>query len=421
MAEETMGLGTAEDVLDSMIGPPDTGSETAEEPAQETATSTGDSDGEAAAVEPEQEQEASAEQQEQEPTREELIDRLAKEHGLNKNDPLHSKLIEKLLTNERHLAAADKRNADKDTYIQQLKEQAANGFLTEWEKQLETQPEKPLQQSVQDVRTRETPGTASGYATGIQWNDGFDSWKNTAEGTKHVAELYAKAQEGTATAADVDRAETALMARRIHEHVLPGLRDSISEFVYRAINDLKSRDLRPVLEERRQAEALHSDEQARVFAVAELRKNAAVNQWFDEMLKPDGGTIKNSEGEDIPSNPMRKIIAEHQYILDIQKHDPNPRTAAIKTWLARYRAALAIYTSQKQNGIPLEKAGKLFKAGAQQAQEQVARDKVRQNLNQGSGTGTRRPMSDSDKFLAELSSAKGYVGLPASSLSRGLK
>lgn len=330
------------------------------------------------------------------------IDKLAKEFGLDPNNPAHLKAIERLL-------GTDKRNADKDKYIQELRAKLdGTGYLTEWEKAIQSrQGQQPA--AAQPAAARAAQQQA--YSPVPQFADGFDHWGNDPE--KAITELNDAYQKG-----DLPRAnniESALFMRRFHAIALP----RVEQLVYRAIQDLTGRDLAPVLDQVRSREEERQDIEARDFAIAELERDPAMKEILAELMSPVDGVIEHN-GRKMRGNGMQRIFARNPHVLEMRAFHPNPRVAAVQTWLNRFKFAASQHLNERAQVPPVKQLKEGFQAGVQVAKQEAAQNKIRQAVN-GTSKGSGRPLSADNEFLAGLSRTSGTTGKPMASMFRNFK
>lgn len=360
---------------------------TPEQPQAEAAD-LGDSEAAEPATESDEPQQAAATV---DPERQKQIDQLVKDFGLDLQSERDRKILDRMLM-------ADKRKADADDYIGQLKTQLLTSeYLTDYEKKLYSpQSETAAPQPVPATRVPEQ-GVPS-----MRFGDGYDHWQSPEDAVKDLNKAYA---EGDARA--VANIDAAVFTRRAQAIVMP----QVQALVYRALQDLKGTDLAPVLQSHEQRTADEADTRARVTALAELRKDPNWAKALDEMFVTEGEI--EFDGKKYPSNAMRRIVKENPEILDINREDP------VLTWIARTKAAVRHYIRQSESGLNMKKASQIFKAGGQRAKEDIAQNRVRQQVNAGSSKGSGRPLSADDQFIADLSKTGGVLsGQSASSLFR---
>ncbi len=391
----------------------DTGGDSAEEfDTEQLSAEAGDSEGQAdEAVEQEaqtEEQPAVADPQD----RQARIDALAKEFGLDPNNPSHFKAIERMLTQE-------KRKADADEYINELKGKLnTSSFLTEWEKSLKEGKEAGKATATQATPARAEAPPVNGGAP--QFNDGFDYWGNDVE--KAIVEMNEAYTKG-----DIRKGndmEAAIFNRRFHAIAMPSVRNE----VYSAIRQLTGRDLAPLLEQVQSQRAEREDLEDRDFAIAELEKDPGMKKTLQQLQEPSEGMIE-FEGKKWPAKPIRRIFVENPEILRVKvsPDDPraggDPRVANRLTWLDRYRfAARQLLKEQSANGTaPLKQLKDGFQAGVKATKQQNDQNRIRQTVNQGSRGSGGRPVSADNEFLAGLSRTSGTTGIPASSMFKTLK
>ena len=371
---------------------------------EEAEAEPGDSDGE-------KQEQQEGEESESDETADQQLQRLAQEFGLDPNNPKDRKILDRMVMQ-------DKRKADTDNYVEELKQKLQTSeFMTEWEKELYNGKAKP---DVQQEKQVTQPATQNGSVS-RPYGDGFDHWKSLGDGVREVNEAYKKAQE-TGDVDSIERAETALMVRRLDHYVMPGLQQSIGRFVHQALQDLKGNDLAPVLQERAQIQADRDDISDREFALSELEKTPGMKALLDE-LTAEGEETVTFNGKTYPASPIRRIFAENPDMLKMRVDHADPRTAAKLTWLARFRFAARQYEREKSSkgAVPVKQAQEMFKKGHDKAKQELNRDRIRQTVNAGSSKGKGRPTSADDAFIADISRSSGTTGLSASTLFSGLK
>ena len=328
---------------------------------------------------------------------------LAKEYGLDPNNPAHRKIIDRMLEDARVRAIAEKRVADGQDYIKTLQEKISQGdYFAKLERNL-FQDGKPPQQETAP-RQPQQRGDRPPQPQAMQYGDGFDHWQSAEDAQKEYAKAW---EEG-----DLRRAgdiQMALNARWFHHSVEPYLLQRIHESIESRVG--------PVLQKDRQLQEREAEEDARMEAIEAIKRDPDMAKLIDEMFKPDG-TVEY-RGQQVPGNAIWKMLKDNDWIMDIKVDGKTPREAHRATWARRYLAMARLYMREKQQAtISTEKGKEIFNTGAKKAKEQAETERIRQTITKGNSKGKSRPLSDDQQFLAEISASGGTVGIPASSLFR---
>lgn len=329
---------------------------------------------------------------------------LAKEYGLDTNNPAHRKVIDKLLKDSKAQAAMDKRIKDSQNFIASLQEKISQGdFLAKFENDLFKSKAAPQQQQTQTPQQQQRQ-TVDSPAPVRQLGDGYDHWKSAEDAQGEYAKAW---EEGnTRKAADI---QIAFNNRWYTEAAVPHIQNLIQQEIQRHVG--------PLIQSRSAQQQQQMDEDARFDAMDAIRAgDPDMAKLLDDMFKPDGTTIEIN-GKKVESNAIWRLLKQYPEIEDIRVDRGDPRESARATWARRYLALAKLHMNQqRQSVMATEKSEKIFKAGQQTAAAQAKKEKVRQSITSGTSKGKARQLSANDQFMAELSQSGGVVGIPASSL-----
>ncbi len=329
---------------------------------------------------------------------------LANEYGLDLKNPAHRKIIDRMLEDAKVRAIAEKRVVDGQDYIKKLQEKISQGdYFANLERKLFQQEGKPPQQ--ESAPQQRTPqGDRPQPQPMPQWNDGFDHWKSAADAQKDYADAWEKGD--TQKAADVQMA----MNNR-------WFRDAVEPYVQNLIRQAIESRVGPVLQKDRQWEQQQVEEDSRIEALEAIKQDSDMAKLIEEMFEPDGTTVTLKNGQKEPGNAIWKTLKDNDWIMDIKVDGKTPREAHRATWARRYLAMAQIYMRQKQQAtISTQKGKEIFETGAKTAKDQAETARIRQTVTKGTSKGKSRPLSDDERFVAEISATSGTVGIPVSSL-----
>lgn len=356
------------------------------------------SEPEADSGEPEAETETEEEPISQEP--EGTEDRrvaLAKELGL---DPVRNKAaLDRLLLQE-------KRNADKDSFIEKLKSGEDLDFTTEFDRQLSNPKEEA--KPVTEQPARQQPAGPIERPFG---------WKNSID----AAEAFMDA------ASSGDKARVAqYMDAWIHQvigDVVPYIQ---SQIVEPRLQQFKERDLGGVTRDhqRQQQERMMND--ARRAAERDIQSTPGGKAVWDKLWTVDEKVPSvEIDGVKFPNNAFNRILSERPEILDIRKERAqngqflSPADAARATYTAQLQAVAREYVRQRRSGLTPEKAKQLVASGAEMAKRESRTERARQALSGGGGRRGSGPQSTDDEFVREIADANtGTTGTSFKSLFR---
>jgi hypothetical protein len=185
------------------------------------------------------------------------------------------------------------------------------------------------------------------------------------EGKRHVPDF-----------SKVNAIETALLDRRLEAMVSP-----VIEELNNKIKQVSERigGVLPDLEKSVSQQRLAT---TKTFALAELQKTGQY-EGIDKMFEanPDGPPI-TINGEKFANTPFHKAVAQAPWILDIKSQGKDQQSTDRLTMIARLRAAHQILNGSSKSKESVKRA---IAAGEKLATRN-REDRVRQNLNSGSGT-----------------------------------
>lgn len=328
-------------------------------------------------------------------TREEL----AEEHGLDINNPAHRKLLDKLM-------AQDKRIADKDKYINELRAggKETEEMFSELDSLLD-EPDEPVAQPknpekpVQQPKPAEQPAAKQGgdpFGDGLNWQSPNDAYRDLGtEWARINADIEAGRQ---ADYSNLNRLENSLFARR-----MAGNMGMVAQIVQRYLEDFKQNELAPIVPQINDVVESRRVDMARQEVQAAIAKSKG-GELFREMMTPEGKGYVTVDGERFPDAPFYRIVSEHPGIMKIQERTPDGKIDHKRTMHAQYVEVMRIYHRDRQR--PTE-AKKLVAAG-QKIQQEKQTEQARQRINAsganrsagaaGGGKSTPRAMSVSDFF-----------------------
>lgn len=388
---------------------PSTGEDAGSDSVQDLETDIGDEGADSGVDEPEEEtdqqpqDEDPAEAQDAQPG-ELTVEALAKEYGLDPNNPAHRKAIDKMLKDAKATQAMDKRIKDSQDYISNLREKISRGdFYAKFEKDLFKAKEEPRQEPPHQGQQRVTENSP---APANRFNDGYDHWKTAEDAEGEYAAAWEAGDKRKAS-----EIRSAFNARWFKEAADPYVRSLINEAIERRIG--------PVLQRDQSQQQAQMDEDARFDALDALRAgDPDMAALLSEMAKPDGETIEIN-GRQVPSNAIWKLYKEYPEVMEIRVQRGNARESSTATWQKRYYTLAKLYVNQKrQSALATEKGEKIFKTAQQTAVEQAKKEKVRQSINSGTLKGKARSTSADDDFWAKVSASGGTHGKSVETLFR---
>jgi len=318
---------------------------------------------------------------------------LAKEHGLNPANPRDKKLLDILILQEKRLA-------DKDGYIDNLKQAAQLDLTTDFDRQLSEPPAQQQQQPFQPQQNQQQAPYIPQRPLDIGDREGWQSFDDAARSA------FTAMQEGDHR--KFTEVQNAWMNRLI-ANVLP----QIGQGIEMRLSEFKKTDpeLGAVTKtvQRQQQEEIKT--RARESAVSALRKIPEVNAIWDEMYKIDTNAKPIVvDGKEFAPSPINRILAERPEIMDINitRH---PKTgqflteeqAERATTEAQYKAVIKEYFRQKQTQQAAPKqAVALVKAGQEMAKREAGQERARQSLNAGGRQRAGGPQSSDDQWMEGL-------------------
>jgi len=328
---------------------------------------------------------------------------LANEYGLDINNPRDRKIIDRMLEDAKARGISEKRVADGQDYIKKLQEKVSQGdYFAKLERnRFQQDKEKPQQQAAPPPQTQQQGDRSQPQAH--KWNDGWDHWQSPKDAQREYAKAWEEGDEEKAA-----NIQLAINNRWYKDAVDPYVRDLIRK-------EIESR-VGPVLQKDHQLQQQQDEEDSRVEALETLKQDSDMAKLLDEMFEHDGSTV-DLNGQKVPGNAIWKLLKENPWIMKIKAEGRNPRETFRKTWAERYMTMAQLHMRAKQQStISTEKGKEIFESGAKTAKDQVEKDRIRQTINKGNSKGKSRPLSDDEKFVAEISATSGTVGISASSL-----
>lgn len=333
------------------------------------------------------------------PDRQQRMAELAKQHQLDLNNPAHRKLLQQFM-------AADKRNQDKDTYIQKLKD----GGLTEWERSLQEQAKQAEQPKQADPKQQPN---ADRPVPAMLFNDGFDHLQSFKDFYQRQLDAWGRFNNETKDFSEINAIEGAAFVRRLAETGPQMLGPMIDHLVQQRLDEFAEKNLGDVVPAVRQTIEQRRFQEAQDFAHAQLMKTEGFADDWKAMNQPLSNELLDGRFRDTPLN---RILGDNPWIQKIREDGPDQRTALVKTHLAQLRAARSIYRQQQKTGITPDTAKALMQNGAQQAERKL-KDRGRQQLNSGANSRSGVATDSDEDFVLGLKGAD-TLGTPASALFR---
>lgn len=347
-----------------------------DEPAERETTEPEDNTDEVA--EPEETATAADTQVAKDPV-EALIQKLAKELGLDPNNPNQLKALKKLAHQDSHILKIQAENKG----YREGKQPTENRHLTALERSL-LAAEKPADAAAKPADQQTSAQANNGV---MRLGDVSDAWFET----KNPIEAAYKDLNDAWVSNDVRKVaevENAMWTRRFAATGMPVVQQMVQREAQRLIEEKLGPllgDVRPLLDQRDESES-------RDRAISEL-KNIPDFADVEKLLEPDQEGELVIDGESFPNNPLNRIVSENPWLLNIHRDHPDAKIAKALTKTDIYRLAYNIYKKdQKPQGIDPAKAAELVAAG-QQVARRTAADKARHGVNAGGGAG-RGPQGD---------------------------
>lgn len=328
---------------------------------------------------------------------------LAKEYGLDPNNPRDRKIIDRMLEDAKIRTIAEKRVVDGQDYIKKLQEKVSQGdYFSQLERKLFQPQEKKEPPQTSTPQQAQQQGDRS-QPQAMKWNDGFDHWQSPKDAQREYAKAWEEGDEDKA-----GNIQLAINNRWYRDAVDPYVRDLIRR-------EIESR-VGPVLQKDHRLQQQQDEEDSRFEALEALKQDSDMAKLLDEMFENDGSTV-DLNGQKVPGNAIWKMLKENPWIMDINVNGKTPKDTFRATWGKRYLTMAQLHMRAKQQAtISTEKGKEIFESGAKTAKNQVEQDRIRQSMNKGNSKGKARPLSADDQFIAELSQTSGGVGISASSL-----
>jgi len=337
--------------------------------------------------------------------REQRINELAKQKGLDAADPTIRKLL-------MEIATIEKRNRDQEAFHNQKWDEIFSDVDKVFAEAVpETQPVKqdqrqqqPQQQVAHDPKWQPQP---------FNFDDGFNF-----QTPVQALEEWAKAWGDDQTAPDYNRLhqlQVAKLRRDFHRWILPdilsnpelhGLIDgSLGEFKKRELDGI-AKHVNGQTQQQQATDALHTAQQR-------LKNLPNVKPIFEEMLKVDHQKPtfhvkeKNGSTTEVANNPFNRIMAEMPELLE-DIDTTLPPAKLIRQYGKIYSVAMRQYVNQRKSALTPQKAGEILAQGAEQQKRTTEEQRVRANINRGATASGSVP-TDSDDYISELRSTTGGV------------
>lgn len=330
---------------------------------------------------------------------------LAKEHGLDPANPRDKKLLDILLVQEKRLA-------DKDGYIDNLKQVADLDLTTEFDRQ--------LSQDQKDEKANAAPQQPNNGQQPYRPQDIGDreGWRTPRDASASLFKAY---QEGNVDlAAEIQQA----WFHRVIGEMMP----QIGQGIEMRLQEFKKSDIGEVTQGFTEQKQERMRTAARSTAVQQLRAIPQVDQAWDAMFHEEPGAKPiEIDGAKYAPNAFNRIIGERPEILAIRVDRDGkgrflaPEQQETATYLAQYRAVVREYLrEQKGKQAEPQKAAALVKAGEQMAKRENGQERARQSLNAGGRQRNGGPPSSDDQWMESMA-AKSHTttGKSARTLFRG--
>lgn len=337
----------------------------------------------------------------QAPTVDELIQQFATETGLDPNDPNSRKTLKRLADKELFIL---KLQSDNES-IKATAGQPAQELVTDFERELRAEatarPAEPGETKPAEVaRTTE--------AQPFRYGDAGDNWKTPEDSLTALNEAWANNDLGKAHEIEVAR-----LRRNFDSVIAPHLLKHIERMLETRMKGFVEKDLGDVVPEVRRTINDRRVEEARDFAVEQLRKAGA--DEIDNLFVTEQGPPIEFQGQQFPNTPLNRILAKHPEIMRVVESHLDPVKAERMTFVSRYKLAYQIHKQQGATaGMAPQTAQALVKAG-REAGERKPQDRARQGLNAGAGaTGVGTDKTASKSYVSDLNNLPGEV--PFSSL-----
>lgn len=290
-------------------------------------------------------------------SKQQTIEEMAAQYGLDPKNAAHRKILT-------DLAAATKRNSDKDQYIDQLRSGSLLGDLMGGEDtEQPPAPPEPAKANPSEQPKAAAPGQPV-------FGDIGDAWKRPEDGQTALIEAL--------NAGDVRSAheiQQAMFVRNMAQFG-PVLTQMVNHMLEQRIGPLE-----PIVKAQRDSAAQNEGLESARTQVMGLSDGRG--EMFRSMTKPDNPEPLEVDGQRLPNTPLNRILMEYPHILKLREQHANPKEAARLTALAQYEAAMTIYHRQQQQRTAAPEAGqKLVQAGKQLAEKQ-AQEQTRQQMNAG--------------------------------------
>lgn len=340
-----------------------------------------------------------------------VLRQLAKETGIDLNDPVQGKALRDLASTQKFRDFLDSKINDRNAAQGQPKT-PEDAELTDIERELlaeqqQAQTEQPVAESTQDA----TAAPAGEPQAPKPWfpGDVGHEWKSPKDAYAALNEAW--------QADDLDKVaaiEDSKFARQFSGMAAPVVQrmaEQVAErIVQQRLQQLGINEVVPVVQQQLQAQR---ETDARESAIAQLEKIDGfkdIRKMFevDDAANP---TLK-FKGQEFPNTPMNRLAVENPDVTKIQFDHKDPQKARTATLAARYRQIARIHNSTQKvkAAISPETAEKLVEAGAQIRQKQ-SDDRVRQSVNSGNGASVRGTKPREESYVRSALRTTGEMEL----------
>jgi hypothetical protein len=372
----------------SVFVPDEPAGDEAQEAPQEVATE-GDGEGEAAPPEAEAEEATHEEPDDLDA----LMQKFAKEHELDLNNPSQRKLAKRL--------------ADREVTYRKQQEEIAKlktatvDYDAEFKKELDGPPKEAAKPEEVKATPDETRTPAPAERKPLTYRDIGEPFENDDEAFSALNDAW---RDGDFK--KVERIDGARFNLQFVNKAVP----FIQRMMDARLDSFRQRDLAADLQPVRETVQERMESRAKDAAIQQLRKLPAFKDLHEEMFKPEGEDILY-HGEAVDNSPINRILIEYGGLQKIHVDDPDPFKAAARTHLLRFTEAAKIYAQQKKSSaITGTKAKELVATGAKMAQRESGNERVRQALNSGPGASGRTPPAKQN-YAKDLQDLEGSASL----------
>lgn len=305
-------------------------------------------------------------------------------------DPVVAKIL-------KDLAAATKRNRDKDQHINELKSKQKDlSFDDLFEAEASQQEEQKFPPAVSQDRQEQAKAAPPPPPPAQGFGDIGDRWQAPDDAYQEQLAAYQN-QQWT----KLDQINRAIARRHFTQEFAPQIRDYVQQFVNGALKENLGK-IAPEVDSIRQE---RQETSAAQWVLNQITaKGDSRSALITEMLKPEGAPI-NVNGQLVSNNALQRILRTHPEIGRIRPE--NRSEGALRRAVAdQYLMAMKIYQLEKRTAAP-EAGQKLIERGKQLARQE-SRDEARQTSNAGrprtpaAGSGDSNPYARPALTMADL-------------------